>query len=173
MTDPVWAHEHVVIAEPDPAWSARAAAERAELLPLLAPWLTHGIEHVGSTSVPGLAAKPILDLMAGVADPAACDGAIAVLAAAGWHHVPPALDGQPWRRFYVKAREGRRYAHLHLVTGGGPPWGMMRTFRDRLRADPALLSEYAALKRSLAESLGADRERYTAAKADFILAALG
>ncbi len=171
MSD-AWKHEAAVVVPADPAWPALAELERAEVAALLAPWLVAGVEHVGSTSVPGLAAKPILDLLAGVADPAACDGAVPVLAAAGWHHVPPEVDGQPWRRLYVKPRDGRRYAHLHLVAAGSVPHGMMIRFRDILRARPDVLARYEVLKRDLAARLGERREDYTAAKAAFILGVL-
>ena len=57
--------------------------------------------NVGSTAVPGLAAKPILDLQAAVADLACAPRIAAVVAPTGWHHVPPVLDRRPWRRFFV------------------------------------------------------------------------
>ena len=59
----------------DPLWAQRAATERAHLAGLLEPWLAEGVEHVGSTAVPGLAAKPVIDLMASVRDP---DGSVTI-----------------------------------------------------------------------------------------------
>ncbi|GAA3042489.1 hypothetical protein GCM10010464_03040 [Pseudonocardia yunnanensis] len=64
---PVWATERVEVVDHDPAWAGRGLRERDFLQELLAPWLTAAVEHVGSTSVPGLAAKPIIDLQAQVA----------------------------------------------------------------------------------------------------------
>jgi GrpB-like predicted nucleotidyltransferase (UPF0157 family) len=63
-TVPPWAHEKPVIEPHDPGWSYQAAVQRALLVDVLEPWLVDGVEHVGSTTVPGLAAKPVIDLMA-------------------------------------------------------------------------------------------------------------
>ncbi|MGO4425767.1 GrpB family protein, partial [Streptomyces sp. MCAF7] len=82
----------------DPRWAVRARVERERLIELLAPWLVDDVEHIGSTAVPGLAAKPIVDLMACVADlNIIIAQATENLAADGWYYVPPNLDGRPWR----------------------------------------------------------------------------
>ena len=65
---PAWAYERAEICPYDPRWADRARTERERLTGLLAPWLAGGVEHAGSTAVPGLAAKPIIDLMAPVSD---------------------------------------------------------------------------------------------------------
>ncbi|RKT52079.1 GrpB family protein [Saccharothrix australiensis] len=171
MTDPAWAHEPVEVRPHDPRWAARAESERARLTEVLAPWLVDGVEHIGSTAVPGLAAKPVVDLMASVADPAAVVGA---LVADGWAHVPPELDRQDWRRFFVRPDDAglRRVAHLHVVPAGHRRWRDQLAFRDALRADAGLRDRYQALKVSLSDRLGHDREAYTAAKAGFIATAL-
>jgi GrpB-like predicted nucleotidyltransferase (UPF0157 family) len=163
---PVWAHEAVEIAPANPRWPELAAAEISRLDRVLAPRLVAGIHHVGSTSVPGLEAKPILDLLAGIRDHAPDPDPS--LIAAGWHLVPVELDGQPWRRFYVLPKNGKRYAHLHLVVPTSPRFRVLLTFRDQLRADPETTRAYAALKRELAERHRTDREAYTRAKASFI-----
>jgi GrpB-like predicted nucleotidyltransferase (UPF0157 family) len=155
----------------DPRWGARAGTERARLTGLLAPWLVDGVEHVGSTAVPGLAAKPIIDLMASVNDPdAVVDHAGERLAADGWCYVPPELDGRPWRRFFVKpdASGQRRIAHLHVIRSGHARWAEQIAFRDALRCDDQLARRYEDLKRRLAAQHGDDREAYTDAKAGFI-----
>jgi len=162
----VWAHEHVYVVASDPRWPALAAAEVARVQAALGASLEGGVHHVGSTSVPGLDAKPILDLLAGIRDLEA--PARPALEALGWHHVPPEIDGQPWRRFYVLPKDGRRHAHLHLVLPGAPQWSAYVDFPQRLRADPAVREAYAALKRELAERHREDREAYTRAKAKFI-----
>jgi GrpB-like predicted nucleotidyltransferase (UPF0157 family) len=68
-TATAWAYEHPELHPHDPAWRDIGRAECARLAEILAPWLADGVEHVGSTAVPGLAAKPVLDLMASVREP--------------------------------------------------------------------------------------------------------
>jgi GrpB-like predicted nucleotidyltransferase (UPF0157 family) len=169
--DPPWAHEKPELCPHDPRWAECARAERARLAEVLGPWLVDGVEHVGSTAVPGLAAKPIIDLMASVTDPGVVVGEAGErLAAAGWCYVPPELDQHPYRRFYVKpdASGQHRIAHLHVIRAGHPRWAEQITFRDALRADDRLAQSYADLKRRLAEQHEDDREAYSAAKAGFV-----
>lgn len=172
---PAWATERVELVEPDPTWPARGLAVAAELDEVLSPWLVVAVEHVGSTAVPGLPAKPVLDLMAAVPDPDALvrDG-LARLGAAGWVLVPPELDARPWRRFFVQpdGRGVRRLAHLHVMRPDEPRWAQVLAFRDRLRADQELARQYTELKIALVLQHPDDRERYTEAKCEFIEAAL-
>ena len=169
---PVWATESVALADSDPAWALRGEQERDQLETLLGPWLIARIEHVGSTSIPGLVAKPIIDLQALIADFANADLLAAALAPHDWHYVGPDLDHRPWRRFYVKVIDGRRSAHLHVMTPDSVRWHQQIAFRDRLRADATLTADYAALKRILAAEHVDDREAYSAAKADFVQSVL-
>jgi GrpB-like predicted nucleotidyltransferase (UPF0157 family) len=165
---PPWAYERAELSPYDPGWPARARVERAELSTLLGPWLVDGVAHVGSTAVPGLTAKPIVDLMASVTDLDAV--APEALAPGGWCYVPPELDGRPWRRFYVKPDESgqHRSCHLHLIQAGHHRWTDQLRFRDALREDAGLAEQYAAVKRRLSAEHGHDREVYTEAKADFV-----
>ncbi len=173
MTDwPAWATEHVVVLPPDGAWLVRGAQECRHLDAKLAAHLLVPVEHVGSTAVPGLSAKPILDLQAAVADLDVAGEVAALLGRAGWHYVPPELDARPWRRFLVKVEGGHRVAHLHLLTLRDPRWHQQLMFRDALRNDPALRCEYAELKSSLAAEHAEDREAYTDGKAEFVAAVL-
>lgn len=165
---PAWATEPVRIVAPDPAWATRGAAASAWLGGVLAPWLVAGVHHVGSTAVPGLAAKPILDLMAGVRDLAAAPDVAAFLAPRAWHLVPPELDARAWRRLLVQVQDDRRVAHLLLVRPGHPRWTEMLHFRDRLRGDADLAARYARLKRASAAAHPRDREAYTARKTSFV-----
>jgi GrpB-like predicted nucleotidyltransferase (UPF0157 family) len=182
MTDavPPWAYERAQILPYDPCWADRARTEVAQLTGLLAPWLAGqgdgGVEHVGSTSVPGLAAKPIIDVMAAVTDlDLVAEQALAPLTAGGWCFVPPELDEHPWRRFFVKpdASGQRREAHLHLIRAGNPRWAEQLEFREALRQDPQLARRYEELKRALAREHGHDREAYTAGKGAFVDRVLG
>lgn len=169
---PGWATEPVRVVDPDPDWPRQAAELREQLGGLLGRWLTTDIQHVGSTAVPGLAAKPILDLMAGVADLDQAPEIAVALAGHGWHYVPPELDARPARRHFVHVVGGHRHAHLHLMQPGTADWQRHLDFRDRLRDDPGLRDAYAALKQRLAVVHADDREAYTEAKSAFIAGAL-
>jgi GrpB-like predicted nucleotidyltransferase (UPF0157 family) len=173
---PPWAYEKAEVHPHDPRLTDLAEAERNRLAEVLAPWLVDGVEHVGSTAVPGLAAKPIVDLMASVTDiDTVVTKAGAQLAADGWCYVPPELDQRPWRRFFVKpdATGQRRIAHLHIIKAGHPRWADQIAFRDALRRDDQLAKRYADLKHQLATEHGDDREAYTQGKARFVAEALG
>jgi GrpB-like predicted nucleotidyltransferase (UPF0157 family) len=165
---PAWATEEVAIVAPADEWISRGRAETDDIARILGALLTEGPEHVGSTAVRGLAAKPIIDLMAGVASLDDAESATPLLASHGWHLVPPELDGRPWRRFFVKVEGGHRSAHLHLMRTGIARWTEQIAFRDALIADAVLRAEYAALKYTLSETFRQDREAYTNAKAAFI-----
>ena len=168
---PPWAVEGVHLSVYDPCWPDRAAAYADELRPVLDQWLLGPIEHVGSTAIPGIVAKPVIDLMAQVADThKVVDHAGGTLDAMNWRHVPPELDGRPWRRFFAKVSQDdqHRLAHLHLMSAGAARWDQQLRFRDSLRANPALRDEYAAIKLRLASTYADDRERYTDEKAAFV-----
>jgi GrpB-like predicted nucleotidyltransferase (UPF0157 family) len=169
---PSWATETVEVVPPDPSWPAIARGVIADLHDPLRPWLDGSIEHVGSTAVPGLPAKPVVDLMAPVASLSSSQQADAPLAEAGWQLVPPRLDNRPWRRLYVLPDNARRVAHLHLVERSSPRWREALAFRDALRSRPELAAAYAEVKRAAAMAHGEDREAYTAAKSDFVRRAL-
>jgi GrpB-like predicted nucleotidyltransferase (UPF0157 family) len=128
------------------------------------------IEHVGSTSVPGLAAKPILDLAAGVSSLADAEALFPALAALGYaHKADPDL---PERLYLVKGPPERRTHHLSLAEPTSRFWRDHLRFRDLLRADAALAAGYARLKLELAERHPDDRPAYQAGKQAFIDAAL-
>ncbi|HEX5309769.1 MAG TPA: GrpB family protein [Solirubrobacteraceae bacterium] len=152
----------VQIAEYDAAWPASFEAERSRLAPLLEG---ADIYHIGSTAVPGLAAKPVIDMIAFVTD---IDAPIAALVERAGYQFPPAYNSTlSHRRFLCYPSASRRTHHLHLVDEQHELDRRLR-FRDRLRTDPALASEYATLKRALASRYASDREAYTEAKRHFI-----
>ena len=165
---PTWASERVEIVRPDPRWPARAEQERHPLERALGRWLLGRVEHIGSTAVPGLPAKPVLDLQAPVADLGCADEVAAALEPLGWHLVPPELDGRAWRRLFVKVVDGRRAAHLHVLARDGSERQQHLDFRDALRADPALAAAYGDLKIELARRHADDREAYTEGKHAFV-----
>ena len=162
----------VEIAEHDPAWAARFAAQRDLLAPLLAPWLAGDVEHIGSTAVPGLAAKPIVDIMAAVRDlPAARAEAVPRLEQAAGYQFPEAFNEEMLREhrlWLCKPSAEHRLFHLHLVAAGSGELERHLAFRDHLRARPEAAAEYEAVKRDLAARFRHDREGYTAAKTAFV-----
>lgn len=165
---PVWANEKVYIEEPNPNWARMGEEEKEALRNLLRTYSVHAIEHIGSTSVPQLPAKPIIDLMIKVEDFSGIGKLIPLLAQHDWIYVPQSLDQREWRRYFVKVRDQKRVAHLHIVKAGTEKWDEHLLFRDTLRAEPDLAKQYAALKKQLSFQYSEDREAYTEAKAQFI-----
>lgn len=165
---PSWTAEAVEIVNYDPVWAVRGAQECDQLQILLAAWRTSDVEHVGSTAVPGLAAKPILDLQASVVSLDVADAIAEVLASHQWHYVPLHLDRRHYRRFFVKVVDGHRAAHLHLLEKDTDRWHQQLAFRDAMRSDPDLIDAYVELKNQLAEQYRHDREAYSIGKSQFI-----
>ncbi len=130
------------------------------------------IEHIGSTSVPGLAAKPIIDIMLGLPDLNDLEPYFPALAAAGFHHQPQMAALMPDRHYFTQPAHPPRQIHLHAVALDSDFWRDKLLFRDALRADSTLRERYAAQKQQLAEQYGDDRAGYTEAKSGFIQAAL-
>lgn len=147
----------------DPEWPALFAAEAARI-ERACDGLDLDVEHVGSTSVPGLCAKPVVDLLVGRPPGISAESAIRGLVAADYVHRGDL--GLPGREF-LRRGEPSAY-HVHLVEVGGAHWLRMLRFRDRLRSSPELARQYADLKRSLARRFPRDREAYLAGKAPFI-----
>lgn len=157
----------ITIAPYDPGWSERFEVERQALCSLLSP-LDVRIEHIGSTAVPGLSAKPIIDLMLGCALMGQFTSCIPVLERHGWEYMAEHEKEFPERRFLAKPRSRPRQFHLHAVAIGGAFWKRHLAFRDYLRSHPEVASSYDQLKIALAARFKDDREAYTEAKAPFI-----
>lgn len=158
----------VSVVEYDPSWPARFAALAARAAAALArlPEVPARVEHVGSTAVPGLPAKPVIDLDVVVA-PGDVPRAIARLTTLGYVHEGD--KGLPGREaFRWPAGEPRH--HLYLCTADAPAYRDHVLFRDHLRAHPEVAAAYAALKRVLAARHADDRDAYQAAKSAFIAA---
>jgi GrpB-like predicted nucleotidyltransferase (UPF0157 family) len=153
----------VEFAEYDPAWPELASRAMTELTAAL-PGLFSAIEHIGSTAVPGLAAKPIIDLMAASDDldrVVARDGDLLEL---GYKFYDV---GMPGRLFYRRGSEHAWTHHLHVVEASTFATRNQRLLRDYLRAHPDDVARYAALKRQLA-ALHDDGTDYTRAKTELI-----
>jgi GrpB-like predicted nucleotidyltransferase (UPF0157 family) len=149
----------------DPAWPGLFAAEAERLQKLFAALgLAVTLEHTGSTAIPGLAAKPILDILGGYAEGAPVAEYVDVLSTAGYVH--RGEQGVPGREFF--RRGNPRSYHLHLTPIDSLFWRDHLTFRNRLRADKALRDAYAELKHDLAARFPRDREAYIEAKGPFV-----
>ena len=171
MSPRIEARRPVVIVEYNPAWPQRFASEQQHLQAALGSRLL-ALEHIGSTAVPGLAAKPILDLLGGLRRLEDYQSCLEPLRKLGYEYVAEFSADIPDRRFFRKIR-GRHWTHhLHMVEFDGATWRRHLRFRDLLRHDPALARRYVELKETLAARFGADRDRYTDGKTGFIEAAL-
>jgi GrpB-like predicted nucleotidyltransferase (UPF0157 family) len=155
----------VIIAPYDPAWPAMFQAERALIEGQLGAYVVGAIEHVGSTAVPGLSAKPVIDIMVGVASLELSRPALPLLEPLGYCHFPYKADVMHW---LCKPSPELRTHHAHLVPFQSRLWIDRLAFRDSLRADAALRAAYARLKIELAVRYREDREAYTEHKTDFI-----
>ena len=163
------AEEPIRIARSDANWPKRFEAERVVLADAIGEWAIGGIHHVGSTAVPGLDAKPIVDILVGVADLDSSRVCFEPLARLGYLHAPYRVHEMHW---FCKPDPTRRTHHLHLVPTDGRRFRDELAFRDHLRSHPELAADYAGLKRRLAAEHEHDREAYTRAKGEFIRAAL-
>ena len=156
---------HVEIAAYSPDWPRAFEHESAAILEACRPGVIE-VHHVGSTSVPGLAAKPVLDMMPIAASPAAALEAVSRMAALGYRYREE--HGIPGRYYFDKAADGRTVAHVHMFPVGHPAIRTHLLFRDYLRMHPDAARDYERLKWGLASKHRDDREAYTDAKAEFI-----
>ena len=162
--------DSVRVADYHPAWPCLFEQEKARIVAALAGE-TLRIEHIGSTAVSGLAAKPILDIAIAVDDlDTAAPRVIAALEALGYTF--RGEYGLAGRLYFVRGNP-RRTHHLHVVTTGSEHWERWLYFRDCLRADPKMARRYRTLKQALAEQFAGNRPAYTEGKTEFIESVLG
>ena len=149
----------------DPSWPELYIAEAARLSTVLS---RHGVramlEHTGSTAVPGLVAKPVLDILAGRNIEDSRDAVIEAIEAAGYQY--RGEQGIPGRDFF--RRGNPRQYHIHLTHVGSEFWIDHLAFRDYLRVNPEAAERYAVLKLELAAAHPHDREAYIEGKTDFV-----
>jgi GrpB-like predicted nucleotidyltransferase (UPF0157 family) len=155
----------VIVVPYDSSWPDKFEAERQVLVHALAPWLAGPVEHVGSTAVPGLDAKPVIDIMVAVASLDASRSAIPAAEAVGYLYWPYKAGVMHW---FCKPSDACRTHHLHLVPYRSRLWRAQLGFRDALRADARLARKYAQLKHGLANKYRDDREAYTQSKSAFV-----
>ena len=164
-------HQSVALSAYDASWPAMFGREAARLTEL-APQLI-AIEHIGSTAVPGMLAKPVIDLIAAVASIAIADRVVERLCDGGDYLTSAEFNASlGHRRWLMRQANGHRTHHLHLVLPGSRDWIDRIRFRDLLHRDTRLAADYIALKQRLAAEFREDRETYTEAKSTFIRAAL-
>ena len=163
------APEPVVLVPYDPAWHLRFEEERARLAHALGP-LALDVQHVGSTALPGMPAKPLLDLAVGLARLDDAPAAAPALERLGYAPLFGPHTGLRDRHVLVKGAP--RTHQLHVVELAGDEWRRMVGFRDWMRTHPDDARRYAALKEELAAHHRDDRAAYAAAKTPFVRAIL-
>src|SRR5215218_3506416 len=149
----------------DGSWPERFEEERAELELVIGSWTVGGIHHVGSTAVPGMDAKPTIDILVGVQDLDEARACFEPLVELEYLYAPYLPEEMHW---FCKPDPAHRTHHLHLVPVDSQRYRDELAFRDQLRADPELAERYAALKRELAARYPLDRDAYTDSKGTFI-----
>ena len=157
----------VVVSPYSAEWPKCFLAIRDELSAVFSP-MAVTIEHIGSTSVPGLAAKPVIDVLLGAPSLADVESKIEALGVRGYVYVKKYEDVLPMRRYFVKAPAASFRVHLHAVERGSRISQEHLVFRDALRSDPALRARYESLKLQLAQAFADDKAAYSAAKDPFV-----
>ncbi len=146
-------------------WAVKFQYEKYQILNVIGGEIS-AVEHIGSTSVKGLTAKPIIDIMVGIDDLDRTEILIEPLSKIDFEHVPK--PGLTQRRFFRKGLWGRGTCHLHVCEFQGKEWNEKLLFRDYLRNRPQAAEEYAQLKSELAVKYKFDRPAYTEHKEPFI-----
>jgi GrpB-like predicted nucleotidyltransferase (UPF0157 family) len=155
----------VKLAPYDEMWPRLFEAEKERLLKALRG-IIFEVEHIGSTAIPGLAAKPLIDMMASVKSLSDYKKAIEPLRELGYEYMPERVLVD--RAFFPKGSEENRTFHLNLVEKGSRQWEEALLFRDYLRTHPEERNEYQCLKERLAQTFAENREMYTKGKNGFI-----
>ena len=159
----------VIIERYDPAWPAKFEDERRLIQPILERWLVAPLEHIGSTAVPGLPAKAVIDIMGAVRDLETSRPAIEALKPLSYCYFPYKADSMHW---FCKPSDLERTHHLHLIPIDSKLWHERVAFRNQLRGDRATREAYSELKHRLASQFRNDREAYTDGKSEFIKSVL-
>jgi GrpB-like predicted nucleotidyltransferase (UPF0157 family) len=161
--------QSIELAAYDPSWQASFVEQQARSSIILKPWLAGEIEHVGSTSVPGLRSKPIVDILAPVQSLAASRAAIPILEEDGWLFWPDDPN-QDYRLWFLRPNPAARTHHLQIIQHDHPSFRALIVFRDVLRRDSKARAAYSALKADLASKYQSDRNAYSNAKTEFVQA---
>ncbi len=161
----------IKIVDYDPQWPILYEEEKRRIIEIIGHKIA-AIEHIGSTAVPGLGGKPIIDIMAGVNQPTEADECLVPLEKIGYQDVTPQPDNSEWYYCLGKVYHGETVKlenyHLHLVKFMSDHWKKHLFFRDFLRTHPNTAQKYYELKKKLATKYDSDRVGYTNAKITFI-----
>jgi len=158
----------VIIVDYNPQWPQMYEDEREHIQNAIGPYLVD-IQHVGSTSITGLSAKPIIDILPVIRDISLVSQCISLLVALDYAYFGE--NGIPGRHYFRKPADitsQPQTFHLHVLEKGHDQWAMMLLFRDYLRMHPEAAQHYDTLKRKLAAHYGSDRVGYTDAKEAFV-----
>jgi GrpB-like predicted nucleotidyltransferase (UPF0157 family) len=155
----------VEVVDYDQDWPRAYAEERDRIAAAIGESIL-AIEHVGGTAVPGLPAKPVIDLMVGVEDIERAGPAVAGLINLGYEYVPEFESELPDRRYFRRGVPDSH--HVHMVSASSDFFAEHLLFRDYLRDHPQAAEEYGKLKRGLANRFRLDRDAYRAGKLPFI-----
>lgn len=153
----------VLVVTYDSQWPVAFQAERDRIVEAIGSDKI-AIEHIGSTAVPGLAAKPIIDLMIGLDSLSDSPPLISALQRIGYEYVPEFESVMPERRYFRRDHDGRRTHHLHMVEQGSEIWTRHVAFRDFLRTHPERAQAYGQLKAHLAAQYPQDAPSYMEGK---------
>lgn len=148
-------------------WQREFEKEKTILLDRIGGLISE-IRHIGSTSIPGIKAKPIIDMMAVIDELDDYKKLIGPLEEIGYHFMPDRVFEARERIFFPKGSEDNRTHHLNLVVRGGQQYVNNLLFRDYMRNNEKARKDYQALKQRLAEQFKDDRAAYTEAKSEFI-----
>ncbi|MFD4701023.1 GrpB family protein [Streptomyces niveus] len=161
----------IEIVDHDSRWAEMFDEQRDRVSQVLARWLVVPPEHIGSTAVSGLRAKPVVDILAPVGSLVERDVMVKVLSGDGWLYWPddPKADSRLW---FLRPCPEKRTHHLHVIEHGHPQARALLVFRDALRRDSALAARYELLKERLARDNPTERNAYTNGKALFVAEAL-
>lgn len=157
----------ILVVNYDPQWPILFEQEKERIIAALGSYLLM-IDHIGSTAVPGLAAKPVIDIGLGVRSLPEATLLIPSIERLGYVYEPTLEQLLPERRFFWKGIPTVHTYHLHLAEVNNPVLVRPLQFRDHLRKHPDAAAEYGALKRELAKSCGQDMEAYVAGKTGFV-----
>ncbi len=155
----------VKLSKYDPEWKTLFEEESNKLLTVASDYL-EDVQHIGSTAIPGIVSKPIIDILAAINSLSNISKIIKPLEQLDYIH--RGEQGIPNRHLFVKGGEDYRTHHLHVVEKEHSEWPKHILFRDYLRSHPLEAQEYSKLKQDLLKKYEFDREQYTDSKSDFI-----